>query len=286
MLLFLRPSVLYQLLLHGILSAARSVKRFFIVVKAVPAAPPRLPSGACQHISGSSLISVIIPSFNEGEKVIKTIESARADASGNVEVIVADGGSSDETKAAAAKAGAKVIEAPTGRAACMNAGARVANGDILIFLHSDTCLPDDWAASVRHCLRRPEVALAAFTLSFAPQIFGLSVIEWFANRRARFRSLPWGDQVYCVRREVFEALGGYPDQPLLEDVEFVCAARRAGEVVLFRSIVVTSSRRWQVHGVVANTLNNQIILLARELGVPVHRMADWYYGRRPGKRTH
>ena len=150
---------------------------------------------------------------------------------------------------------------------------------MLLFLHADTRLPAGYGSLVREALRTPAVALAAFRLSLAPRnLRGLSLVEWGANRRSRVHSLPYGDQALCCRREVFECLGGFPDLPLLEDVELVCAARAIGEVRILPDRVVSSSRRWAKFGVVGNTMLNQCVLLGRELGVPAATMARWYYG--------
>lgn len=127
-------------------------------------------------------------------------------------------------------------------------------------------------------LRDDDVALAAFTLSLSPRLPFLNLVEWGANRRSRMRGMPYGDQALCLRREVFESLGRFPEQPLLEDLELVDEARRRGAVVTLEPCVVSSSRRWQRHGVIGNTLNNQIVLLGRALGVPAMEICTWYYG--------
>ena len=139
-----------------------------------------------------------------------------------------------------------------GRAGCMNEGARAAKGELLVFLHADTQLPPGWAESVRHALVAPQVAVAAFALSLHPRVPMLAFIEWGANMRSRYRQLPYGDQALCMRREVFDALGGFPKQPFLEDIDLVCEARRRGAVRLMAPKVVSSSRRYVMYGVLGN----------------------------------
>ena len=229
--------------------------------------------------ASDALISVVIAAYNEGESIASSIASILQE--NHVEVIVADGGSTDGTRTAAKAAGARVLDETIrgGRAACLNAGAAKASGEILLFLHADTSLPPGFGAYVRHSLSKPNVALAAFTLSLSPHLPGISLVEWGANRRARRRGLPYGDQALCLSTSVFfDVLGKFPVQPLLEDVDLVCKARELGEVVILKPSVVSSSRRWQKYGVLGNTLHNQLVLLGREVGVPVESMAKWYYG--------
>jgi rSAM/selenodomain-associated transferase 2 len=248
--------IVNDLIWYSLVAAARKLRTFLRCVLAVDfstPAPEPLPCKACQHISSTSLVSVVIPAFNEGASIGDAVRSALVNGS-HVEVVVADGGSTDSTCAVAAAAGACVVQNCTaGRAGCLNDGARAANGELLVFLHADTLLPPDWALSVRDTLAGPNVAIAAFTLSLHPRMPFLAMVEWGANMRSRYRQLPYGDQALCMRREVYEALGGFPGQPFLEDIDLVCEARRRGAVRLMSPKVVSSSRRWAMHGVLGNT---------------------------------
>ena len=241
---------LYQ---YAVLALVRRLRVFFRLIpgESRSSLPHSLPSEDCSAITSSSLISIVIPSFNEGDSIKLCIDKALA--ADNVEVILADGGSTDGTCTAAEASGATVLRNCTkGRAGCMNDGARAAKGDLFVFLHGDTHLPHDWADCVRSALAERKVAIAAFKLSLSPRLRFLWLVEVGANWRARHRQLPYGDQVLCMRREVYEALNGFPSQPLLEDVDIVCAARRCGEVRLLDAYVVSSSRRWVKYGVVGN----------------------------------
>ena len=236
----------------------------------------------CVQVSEKSLISVVIPTFNEGDGAAVSVASALSDP--NVEVVVADGGSSDATCDVAAAVGATVLRVDTdewgvGRAACQNAGAAAASGDILLFLHGDTELPEGYGGAVRAALREGTTAIAAFSLRLRPPCAGIWLVEMAANARSRIRQIPYGDQGLALRRETYDALGGFDRIPLLEDVEMVLLARRRGGHVATLPLVATSSsRRWQRHGVIANSAHNQLVLLGRAVGVPYQRIAAWYYG--------
>jgi hypothetical protein len=165
-----------------------------------------LPGAAAAAVTVDSLISVVIPAYNEGTKIVAAIEVALREGQPAVEVIVADGGSTDDTVSCAQRAGAHVVCAPSGRAACQNAGAAAARGDLLIFLHGDTLLPVGYGSCVRQALRSSECSVAAFTLALSPRLPGITLVEWGANRRSRTQQLPYGDQALSMRREV--ALSG------------------------------------------------------------------------------
>ena len=162
-----------------------------------------LPGDRAAAVCDDSLISVVIPAFNEGSAIAEAIEVALRDPS--VEVVVADGGSTDDTAGIAERAGARVVQAPSGRAACQNAGAAVARGELLLFLHGDTRLPAGYGACVRSALRSPDCSIAAFSLRLSPRLPGIKWVEWGANRRSRRQQLPYGDQALSMRREVCRA---------------------------------------------------------------------------------
>jgi hypothetical protein len=218
-------------------------------------------------------ISIIIPTLDEGSNLERTLHAVGRPA--DTEVIIADGGSRDDTLSIAEKAGAKVVRCRPGRGGQLNAGAAVAAGDILLFLHADTLLPEDYARFVRGVLKDPEAAGGAFALKFEPGPPMLKISEFTANWRTRLFHLPFGDQAIFVRSSLFRLLGGFPDIPLMEDVEFVRRLHRAGRTVFLPSPVRTSSRRysgryWQ------RTLINTIVLAGHFMGVPPARLAKLY----------
>ncbi|RKX40952.1 MAG: hypothetical protein DRP64_11920, partial [Verrucomicrobia bacterium] len=183
-----------------------------------------------------SKISVIIPTLNEELHLFQAIGRAREGF--NVEVIVADGGSRDRTLEKTV--GACVIECNQGRAAQQNEGAKASTGDILLFLHADTILPDGWDWVVRETLRDSTIALGAFTFRIKEKIRGLKFIEDIANWRSKRGGLPYGDQGLFMRKKTFEQVGGFPDMPIMEDYALVRALRRFGEVVTVPAAAVTS----------------------------------------------
>lgn len=199
----------------------------------------------------SMRLSVIIPALNEAPQIAAAIASAGGP---EVEIIVVDGGSADDTAARAAAAGAVVVHAPRGRARQMNAGAARASGAVLLFLHADTRLPSDFAALVADALADPAVVGGRFDLHLEPSSPLLALTAALINRRSRLTGIATGDQALFVRRAVFDAMGGFADIPLMEDVAFTRDLKRRGRVAALRARVVTSSRRWQRHGVLRTIL--------------------------------
>jgi len=220
---------------------------------------------------GALRISVIIPALNEDEVIGRALSSAGGAA---CERIVVDGGSGDETVARARAVGARVLRSGRGRARQMNTGAEAATGDVLLFLHADTSLPGAWAETVRRTLETGAIA-GAFRFRTDGRGMLFRWIEGMVNWRSRWRRLPYGDQAIFVRREVFEAMGGFPELPVMEDFAFVAALRRRGRVELADRAVVTSARRWYRHGLVRTTLLNQACVLAYWCGVSPQRIARW-----------
>jgi len=197
-------------------------------------------------------ISVVIPALNEEAALAATVASARAP--GVREVIVVDGGSSDDTADVARRLGARVLNAPRGRAPQMNAGAVAATGTVLLFLHADTTLPAGFDAAVLTALRDPLVVGGRFDLSLMPSSLLLALTATLINLRSRLSRIATGDQAIFVRRQVFEDLGGFPELPLMEDIAFSRALKRAGDVACLRQKVTTSSRRWRQKGVLRTIL--------------------------------
>ncbi|MDX2167076.1 MAG: TIGR04283 family arsenosugar biosynthesis glycosyltransferase [Deltaproteobacteria bacterium] len=196
-------------------------------------------------------LSVIIPALDEAAQIAAAIDSARAEA---LEVLVVDAGSADATAATAAAAGAVVLQAPRGRARQMNAGAAHAGGDVLLFLHADTRLPVGFAAAVAAALEDPAAVGGRFDVRLVPSSPLLALTAALINRRSRLTGIATGDQALFVRRATFEAMGGFADLPLMEDVAFTRDLKRRGRVVALRARVATSARRWQRHGVLRTIL--------------------------------
>lgn len=301
-------------------------------------------SGPREPAQGA-LLSVVVPVLHEGHRIAELAGHVATLAArlpgGAVELVVADGAPEADTLAALAawRADAKtdagttggapqhpgvkeiscgslsvrVVVAPRGRARQMNAGAAVAGGRVLLFLHADTRLPDDAFPAVLRALgvdvgmgvgtgadmgaaanvsgsrvglagNATFVAVAragAFTLSIDAPGAWFRVVEALANLRNRLTRTPYGDQAQFFRAELFRAMGGYPDQPLMEDVEIMRRLRGAGEpLALLPQRVVTSARRWRDKGAVRCTLRNVCLRLLYALGVPAQLLARWYRARK------
>ncbi|MHB9079794.1 MAG: TIGR04283 family arsenosugar biosynthesis glycosyltransferase [Pirellulaceae bacterium] len=219
-------------------------------------------------------ISVVIPTFNESAALADTLQCLQGVA--KLETIVVDAGSVDETARLAVASGARVISAARCRAQQMNAGATVANGTLLLFLHADTRLPEGFEVHIRDTLSQTGVVAGAFELGIDAASRSLRMIEAVANFRARYLRMPYGDQGLFVRTDVFRSVGGFPERPIMEDFELVRRLRRCGRVVIARARVATSPRRWQRLGPWRVTWTNQLIVLGYCLGVSPDRLAKWY----------
>ncbi len=241
-------------------------------------APPDLPAwDKASRLART--ISVIVPTLNEAGQITRTLRSIETGGVAPFEVIVVDGGSRDETVDLARRAGANVVGGPPSRARQMNAGAAAAIGGILLFLHADTELPPGWIADVHAGLAKPDAVGGAFAFSIREPFRGRRLVEWTANLRSSLGRMPYGDQGIFVRRWAFEHLGGYPDQALMEDYEFVRRLRRVGRVVALAAAAGTSGRRWLKFGVMKVTLINKLVILGYRTGVSPDRLASLY--RRP-----
>ena len=219
-------------------------------------------------------ISVIIPTLNEAPWLAATL--AAIPRHEVAEVIVADGGSHDRTVEIARNYGAATVASLPGRGPQQNVGASLASGEILLFLHADTLLPPGFSRDIATTLAAPGVVAGAFRLAIADQRAGLRVVEFFANLRAGWLGLPYGDQALFLRAADFQALGGYAGIPLFEDAELVRRLKKRGAIRLTASSVRTSARRWQRLGILRTTVRNQLLLLGFLLGVSPLRLARWY----------
>lgn len=223
-------------------------------------------------------ISVIVPTLNEQEHICTTLSHVHL-AAGD-ELIVVDGGSTDATVALARQFTSLVLCGPAGRARQMNGGARLARGNILLFLHADTLLPPDGLDAVRTAMQHAGMVGGAFRLTLTPSTPALRAIAWGTNLRTRLGRLPYGDQALFVRRCLFETLGGYEEVPFLEDVKLVQALRRQGQLAFLQQAVCTSGRRWLQEGVVYTTVRNNVLMALYFCGVSPATLKRWYRDRR------
>ena len=226
--------------------------------------------------SPSPRISVIVPTLNEQDHLSATLRGVTL-APGD-ELIVVDGGSTDQSVAIAQQFTSQVLHGRRGRAVQMNWGARHAQGDMLLFLHADTLLPAAGLEAVRRTLQDGVVG-GAFRLAIMPPTPALRLVAWGTNLRARFGRLPYGDQALFISRQVFEALGGYDEIPFMEDVRMVQALRKRGRLTILPQAVHTSGRRWQRDGVLYTTVCNTVLITLYFWGVPPEKLQRWYGAR-------
>lgn len=226
--------------------------------------------------------SVIIPALNERESLPPTLTSLRRHTWIH-EIIVADGGSTDGTREwLAARDFARVVNAPAGKGNQLNAGARSASGDVLLFLHADCQLPRDAGERIASQLQSPDVAGGCFEVRFsADHPRSLQMVAAGINFRSRLTHSATGDQGIFVRKTVFEQVGGCPDWPLFEDVDLVRRIKRAGRFAVLRSPLLVSPRRHLAKGVFRTVLRIYALRVAFWLGVSPFRLKKWFDDSRP-----
>jgi rSAM/selenodomain-associated transferase 2 len=222
------------------------------------------------------LLSIIIPCLNEGEGIAGTLAALAPLRARGAEVIVADGGSSDGTAERAAPYVDAVISAPRGRAAQMNAGAARARGEILLFLHADTLLPDSADALIIEGLERTRRGWGRFDVTIAGRHPLLRIVERLMNLRSRLTGIATGDQAIFVTRSLFTAAGGYPEIALMEDIALSKLLKRFGPPLCLRHRLTTSGRRWEENGVLRTIVRMWHLRLAYWLGADPGKLALRY----------
>lgn len=220
-------------------------------------------------------ISVIIPTLNEERTIAETIRHTAK--LGLSEIIVVDGGSIDQTMAQVASLGiAQVLSCQPGRGRQLNAGAEACRSDVLLFLHADTRLPQSVKKSIESALADGLVVGGWFDVQFDSDSAWSRVISTFMNLRSRLTRISTGDQAMFVRRSVFEQLGGFSDNPLMEDIEFSSRLKRRGPTIALHDAVITSFRRWEQRGTLKTILLMWALRFFYWIGVSPHRLARFY----------
>lgn len=224
-------------------------------------------------------LSIIIPTLDEAPRIVATLESLGDLRRRGHEVIVADGGSRDATAALARDLADQVVCSPAGRAEQMNAGARAAAGDVLLFLHADSRLPAEADRLLLQGLAAGGLAWGRFDVQIAGTHPLLRLVESMMNLRSRLTRICTGDQGIFVRREAFAAIGGYPRQELMEDIAISVRLRRVSAPLCLRERCLTSARRWESEGVLRTIVLMWWLRLQYALGAAPARLAR-SYGRR------
>ncbi len=219
-------------------------------------------------------ISIIIPTLEEAQGIKKSLSRARA--LNPHEIIIADGGSRDDTLEIARNFTPHILESGPGRALQMNAGAQKATGDILLFLHADSYLSEHSYNRMQETMRDDETIGGAFSLEIESGLRSLQWISTLATLRSRKLNMVYGDQAFFVRRNVFEEMGGYALLPICEDLEFYQRLRKTGRVILLDEKATTSARRWQKEGILFTTLRNGLIAILFLMGFPPKLLSKCY----------
>ncbi|HET7601101.1 MAG TPA: TIGR04283 family arsenosugar biosynthesis glycosyltransferase [Gemmatimonadales bacterium] len=227
-------------------------------------------------------LSVVVPTLDEAHALPGLLDDL-ALVPIRLEVVVADGGSSDATVETARARGARVVASERGRGLQLRAGAAAARGRVLAFLHADARLDRGTRAALAGLADLPDGVACAFALRIAASGRRYRMVEWGTALRSRLAGLPYGDQGLVLTRATYEAAGGFPALPLMEDVAMVRALKRVARVKLMGEPLLVSPRRWQRDGVARRTLGNWLLLAAYLAGVPPARLARAYrpHGARP-----
>ena len=222
-------------------------------------------------------ISIVVPVLYEQDTIAGLLEQLRGiDAEEICEVIVVDGDPEGGTIRRIEHGRVVTLTSQPWRSRQMNAGAGAASGEVLLFLHADTLVPEGYPAHIGRALARPGAVAGAFAFTFDLAGPAPPRIEWGTNLRARRLQLPYGDQGLFLRAELFRELGGFPDLPIMEDYELVRRLGRRGRIAITPAAARTSARRWRRMGWWRPTLMNALIILGYRLGVSPVRLARWY----------
>jgi rSAM/selenodomain-associated transferase 2 len=226
-------------------------------------------------VTSPAAVSIIVPALNEERSIAQLLDDVSMLAVPH-EVIVVDGGSTDETAAVAARRGARVLRARRGRGAQLAAGGRAASAPVLCFLHADVRLPADARREIAELAEAQPAGAFAFRFRIDAPGWRYRLIESGTRLRMRLFGLPYGDQGLVVSRADYETAGGYPDLPLMEDVALADALRRVTTIQSLRSELPVSARRWEREGPFTRTLRNWRIMVAYRLGASPHRLGSRY----------
>ena len=225
--------------------------------------------------------SVIIPVYEDGPLAAAAVEALRRTAGGaDAEIIVPCAGPGAAAVPGGLSPDAVYLRSPKGRAVQMNQGAKAASGEVLVFLHADTRLPQGAFQAIERALSAGDYCGGAFRLKLDSGRPWLRFVGWTANIRNVFTGTPYGDQAIFIKSGFFRALGGYRELPIMEDVDLVRRARAAGgRLVILREYAVSSARRWEKDGLLATTLTNHALRLLYLAGTAPEKLAGFRAAR-------
>lgn len=226
-------------------------------------------------------LSVIVPALNEAAAITATLQALQPLRGSGHEVIVVDGGSNDMTVELSRRLADRVIDARAGRATQMRAGAAVATGSVLWFLHADTIVPPNADRLIVQALQHTRAGWGHFDVQLSQTRLLLRCVAWMMNQRSRLSGIATGDQGVFVTRQAYDRAGGFPEIPLMEDIALSRELRRRGRPACIRQPLVSSARRWLAHGVLRTILRMWTLRLAYFLGVSPERLAAYYMPHQP-----
>lgn len=222
------------------------------------------------------MLSIIVPTLNEQQTISTTLAALQSLRMRGVEVIVVDGGSEDGSMRLASPLCDHAIVAPRGRASQMNAGARQAGGDKLLFLHSDTVLPSGALEAIDQAFMARGCVWGRFDVKIDSPLRLLAAVAFMMNLRSRWTGIATGDQAIFVTRNAFESVGGFPAVSLMEDIALSRSLKQLSPPACLRVKVTTSGRRWDKNGIVRTILLMWRLRLAYFLGADPSRLAEQY----------
>jgi rSAM/selenodomain-associated transferase 2 len=223
-----------------------------------------------------STLSIVIPCLDEAEVISRLLESLQPERARNVELILVDGGSHDAAINVAEPLVDQLLVTPPGRALQMNAGAHVAKGDLLWFLHADSVVAEGFPAIIRASLKTGGHLWGRFDVTLSGESPFLRVIEFMMNWRSRLTGIATGDQGIFIQRSLFEQVGGFPEIPLMEDIQFSTLLRRRSNPIALRQRLITSSRRWEQFGILRTVFLMWRLRLAFYFGADPEQLAQRY----------
>jgi len=221
-------------------------------------------------------ISIIIPTLNESLLLQRLLCGLNKIIDSQVEIIVVDGGSNDNTLEIASKYAHQVFVTEQGRATQMNYGAAFAKGEVLFFLHADSMLTTNAFQKLKEIVKESAYVGGAFRLQIDSNKLLLSIISQVVNLRSRFFHLVYGDQGIFVRKKNFFEIGRFMVTPLMEDVEFYGRLRASGKTVILDEKILTSARRWEKEGILYATFRNWLLLIMYYMGIPAKQLKKLY----------
>ncbi|MBW7991272.1 MAG: glycosyltransferase [Planctomycetes bacterium] len=234
-----------------------------------------------QHEPNQYGFSIIIPVLNEAGQINSLIEQLRKqNHESSYEIIVVDGDPQGSTVGTIQDKDVTAITIDKGRGRQMNAGAAAARGEILIFLHADTTLPDNAIGKINQALQDRDYIGGAFDLKIDSNRLFLKYISVRASLRSRWNRIPYGDQAIFIRKKYFDQIGGFKEIPLMEDVDLMRRIKKdRKKIFILPDKVTTSARRWESDGVLYTTMRNQILVRLFYLGINPHKLAKYYWRR-------